>query len=292
MTSEKMQPRVSTLRLARPAIAAIAFAGLVSSAFAATVFQISDAVTSGGGQNVFASDPASTFTGTTSTRLIYNNGTSGSYFVAKFPETVSLTNVGDKITFDWTVAVTNGANSGGQAFRVGLFDVGTATDSNFGTSTGYRADYGTSTNNRGFYERTGSNAGLFTAGAYTQYNVNDYASGDRGSFTRTFATSPVTFSGSFSIELLDAKDRKVRISTVLGTGTVASIIDDASAFTAFNSVAIWIAGAAGTSGLDFSNLTVTLTAAAVPEPAAAAAWLSAGLALAGIMLRKRRQREL
>ncbi|MDR1281165.1 MAG: PEP-CTERM sorting domain-containing protein [Opitutaceae bacterium] len=273
------------------AAAALGLSPILASSLHAdeTLFSLSDVVVSGEGQNVFTSVSANTFNGTTSSQLVYNNG-SGSYFVAKFPETVSLTNVGDKITFDWTVAVTNGGTTGGQAFRVGLFDVGSATDSSFGASTGYRADYGSATNNRGFYERTKSNGGLFTGGAYDQYDPVNYASGDRGSFSLVLnATEKVTFSGTFSIELLEGS--KVRISTALGTKAAASIIDNVSAFTAFNSVAIWVTGSSDTSNSVFSNLTVSRLTA-VPEPSSVAAWLSGLLAFAGIMIRRRRQREL
>ncbi|RRK00430.1 hypothetical protein Ga0100230_021315 [Opitutaceae bacterium TAV3] len=287
-SQQKRNPQVSPIRLAFVAFAATALTSLAAAASTDTLFQISDAITSGTGQNVFASDASKGFTGTNSTQLVYNNNSGSSYIVIKFGET-SLTNVGDKITLDWTVAVTNGATSGGNAFRVGIFDVGTATSSDFETATGYRANYGSnvSTNGgRGFYERpASSNAVLFAGGS--QFSFSEY-SYTHGNFALTLnQTGTVSFTGTFSIMLLEGD--KVQISTQIGSNAVATITDSAGVFTSFNSVAIWTsAGSSGGNVLTFSDLTVTSTST-IPESATVAAWLSGILAFACVMIRRRRR---
>lgn len=285
-TQQKHKPQNSTLRLVFVALTATAFTSLAVAASTDTLFQISDAVTSGTGQNVFSSD-SKTFTGTSSTQLVYNNGSGSSYIVIKFGET-SLTNVGDKITLSYSVAVTNG-NKGAQNTRVGLFDVGTATDSDFQSATGYRADYGSSVNSRGFYDRNiGGGGNLFAGTSYTQFDPTTFGY-SRGDFTLNTLdpAATVNLSGTFSIELLAGN--KVKISSFISlspTGLVATIIDDAGVFTTFNSMAFWTtAGANGGNVLTFSDLTVTSTST-IPEPVSIAAWLSGILAMAGVMIRR------
>lgn len=216
---------------------------------------IADSTTAGGGGTFSGSILPSNLTyANTST-----SSSAGAYFLGKYTAS-TLTSVGDSITLNFTVKLTNFDASNSQAVRFGLFNVGTATTgaagSGFDTSTGYRADFGSSSgavSASGIRERTGSNANLFSTGISPELSSTapyfTYLSGGiyNGSFTVTKTTLGVD------------------ISAQLGDSATFTVSDTASAFTTFNAFSIFaVNGGAVSATADFTTLTVST----VPEPEA------------------------
>lgn len=263
-------------------------------AVAETLYDLSTAALNGSsGENTFYAGNATLSIGSGNSSLTLQGTTQGFSYVVGYFNPTSLVNVGDKAVFSFTATFSNYATSAGagpQALRLGLFNSGgsllTANSSSTDTSifnayTGYRADYNPNSSPGSVLsqirERNSTSTNLFSSGATAV-------------LTSTPTTTPLLgltsapFSGMFSIE--KTTTGILLTSTVNGTQSVTAL-DDASAFTNFDTFSFFMYGETPASppSLSFSDLQVSYLA--VPEPAAMTMLASGFGLLMLITIRKR-----
>lgn len=233
---------------------------------------------SGGTAGTFSSSPSNL---TYSWKNSSTSATQNTYFICKFSESVSLVNIGDKITLNFTVTATN-INSGIQAFRFGLFSLGNVNaGSGYASAVGYRVDYGSSNN---------ANNGIRYRQNETSANVNLYASAtsplindDTQTNSNYTWSALVSTSGYLEIELL--ANNQIKITTSFG-GSTQSSVTTSILNTTFDALSFFTVAPKDTSGsLSFSELSVAYTA--IPEPAAVAVILPGLAGLGAFVLRRR-----
>ncbi|AHF94324.1 hypothetical protein OPIT5_12075 [Opitutaceae bacterium TAV5] len=277
-----------------------------------TLFSLPDAVLTGGvenGQNVFLpTSPTGGGKGGTVTinpaskDLVFDNGASSAtydFFIAKFDETIL--EVGKKLTLSYSLTGT-GLNQAGRAFRAGLYWIGPQTSGNstanlngqnyFKQATGFRVDLGTNDSGNRIYRKNQHNSypDLWNSSAYATLDHGEHSA--QSDYTIAIATGGIaTITGSLSIELLseDASSVTLRITSVVGSNEAWIETTQTNAwYKQFNAIALGnVATTSGGSSLTFSNLTVTY--AAVPEPAVTTAFIGV-FAFLGILFCRHRGR--
>jgi hypothetical protein len=262
--------------------------------FSAVLYDLNDTVLAGDtGANTFfvansAGSPAGlsySGSGPTLTDTLSGSG-SYTYFVA-YTDSATLTNIGDSITLSYSLTPSSATafNSGGGAFRVGLFNSnGTKLTANvagdgaseLNNDTGYSAYYqpGSSATGNTFRQRTGTNNNLWQSGANPAVSGSpDLASPGTGTITGTFTLTLVATG--------------VQITSVLNGGAAQSVIDTSGLVTTFDSFSIFANSGSANPTLTFSDLTVTFTP--IPEPSSLVLLGASGAALLGIRRRVRRK---
>lgn len=209
--------------------------------------------------------------------LTFANSVSGFSYFAGYFNPATLVNIGDQIVLTFTATYTNFTTADSQAFRFGLFNSSsarvtansTSTDSaTFNNYTGYRADYNP------------SNSGNTTASLLRERKVtstNLFSTGSSPGLSSTPSTLPMLalsgspFSGTFTIEKTSTG---VTMTTQVNGTTSVTAMDNASAFTTFDTIGFFTIG---TGGVNATSLILTdLQVAAVPEPSTVGLALLAG----------------
>ncbi|GAT32639.1 PEP-CTERM protein-sorting domain-containing protein [Terrimicrobium sacchariphilum] len=260
----------------------------VSTAKAATVYDVGSAVTAGntGANTYFVSNQTGAGV-TTGSSLGLTVGTSTgttntTYLVGYFPD-VSLINVGDSISM--SLSFSGPINATNEAFRVGFYDSGNSQlTSNVTASngsavmkdyTGYSASLGANTTpsaSNTFKERSTSNNNLFSSSSYNSFSSPTLAGsvGSTGSRNLTY-----------TLELVATG---VKMTIDYGTYSY-SYIDTVTPYTNFDTFAIYSEKSTSTTTsptLTFTNLTIS----SVPEPST---FVLCALGL-GLLLRRRLRR--
>ncbi|WP_043584771.1 hypothetical protein [Geminisphaera colitermitum] len=263
-----------------------AFAILPLTATANTVYDLATAKTAATGQNTWAvgsggSAVGGSFSTGSSSELVFTPATTGvSYFIGKFDK-VTLVKPGDTLTLNFTMTGAGISVASGQTFRLGLFDIGSATDGsklNFGSATGYRVDYASKDSTAdGIRIRNAEGGNLFTT---TTTGSPLIGTQDSTKFTYDSA-SLTSVSGTLMLKLLAGNQVQVtsNFANAAGDSVVSSAVTTTNVYTGFNAVSFFATSGASCS-LSFSELSVTYTAASsIPEPSTAAAFIGGAAAL-------------
>ena len=203
--------------------------------------------------------------------------------------TYTLGSVGDSVVFSGTAVFTLSAGAGSDQFRFGLFDTNGS-----GTTNGWLGYFGTNSGSGGnwtgrLWERK--------AGNTAAYFNNSTSADERQSFAGTPAStaSVSTFvGGTYNFSMAATRTEaglSVVWSIVGGTNSysIGGTYNDTTALTyTFNRVGFFTGGGLNANQVSFSNVDLTFTAAAVPEPSSFA--LLAGLAGAGLVAGRPRSR--
>ncbi|RRJ99523.1 hypothetical protein Ga0100230_015395 [Opitutaceae bacterium TAV3] len=229
---------------------------------------------------------------------------SGNHLLTYFDTTTlaigeSLT-VSLHLSFNDPVTYSNG-------FRLALYDShGTknrvtsnghgSTNDLFKPYTGYRADmnftaYNGTTTAIGIQHRNPADA-THTGNSLVHSNTGMYyQSVGTGGLSAT-PTDGVLYTGTFTLTRLSETGTRISVS-IVGTNLTnyACVTDDANGFSTFDTFAIFPSSSSAMTSLTLHDVTITHTAAAVPEPATAAVTLGVfAAALATVILALRRRR--
>lgn len=226
--------------------------------------------------------------GLNSSSPVLGNGTSesadGQTIYAATP-TYTLANVGDAVTFSGSVTFSSLNAPQADQFRFGIYDVNGQSG-----ATGWLGYFASNSGTSGgptysrLWERSNPNTGSFGSGtgAVTIANVNATPNN----------TSFVSGTYNFSIAALRTASGLTLtwtlVNSTASTYSVSGTFADTTAQSyVFNRVGIFTGGGLNANQASFSNMDMTFTPAAVPEPSSFAA--IAGLAGIGFVAMRRRR---
>lgn len=233
-------------------------------------------------------------TGLTTSSPVFGNGSTGSGNGAQVyatTPTYTLGSVGDSITFSGSATLNLGAaGAGSDQFRIGLFDTNDSLSTTgwlgyFATNSGT----GGNPNGRLWERKTGNTAAYFNNAATSADERQAFAG------VPASTTSTSTFlSGAYNFSLAATRtDTGLSVVwSIVGTGstnyTIGGTYNDTSALTfSFDRVGLMSGGGLNANQVSFSNVDLTFTPAAVPEPSSWAALT--GLAGIGFAATRRRR---
>lgn len=284
--------------------ACFAFAGLSCSA--TTLYNLAGTVLDGNtGENTYISANGS------GSGLVYTSGStpslkvtlpgSGSYaqVIGNFTST-ALTNIGDSITFSYSFTVSSSTvfSANDQTFRVGLLNSNgspitgntAGTDANASSDTGYMATYrgptGTNGTTNTFYQRTASNNVLMSTSAFS--STTTYLDGAAPTLTSLgISSGNLSANGSFTITLISGG---VRLSSIINGGAAQTRDDTTgSVVSTFDQFGFFGLSGSANPFITLTDLTITYTSAAVPEPSTSAL-LAGAIGLITVMWSRRFRR--